>query len=518
MHCHPSNKRRGRRGEGKDFAGSSIFLWSPKAPALRVSEHDAGERWQSRGLGCKPPITMSRSSDGFDSLGVSPWLCTALRSMDIRSPTPVQRSCIPPALAGRDVIGAAQTGTGKTVAFALPILQAIAEDPYGICAVVLTPTRELAFQISQQVRALGAQIALRSEVVVGGIDELTQAAALDKRPHVVIATPGRLAMLVERAHANGANLLGRARFLVVDEADRLLEAEYLASLLTILGACSSSSRQTMLFSATMTPCIEKLQSMALQGTDAFRFDASKNRFATVETLNQAYAFMPGHLKETYLVHLLKTVRPQESCIVFTARCDTAEHLTTMLRVLGMRRVAAMHSEMKQVDRVEALQKLKGGTIRALVSTDVASRGLDIPSVEMIINYDLPRKTSTYVHRVGRTARAGRDGVAISFVTQSDVELLHAIEHELDQKLPKFDELGDSSLVMSELSLTLKARQVAHMEISDNGFMGRYDARREEARNLAKKRRRADRRREERVLRKRLKHSDRSSASPGIAPA
>jgi ATP-dependent RNA helicase DDX49/DBP8 len=446
---------------------------------------------------------MSGRPRGFDSLGLAPWLCKVLRSMGIVAPTPVQSACIPPALAGKDIIGAAQTGTGKTAAFALPILQAIGEDPYGICAVVLTPTRELAFQISQHVRALGSQIAVRSEVVVGGIDELTQAAALDRRPHIVIATPGRLALLVERARANGVDLLSRARFLVVDEADRLLEEEYLPSLGIILDACSCSKRQTMLFSATMTPSIDKLQAMALEGTDAFRFDASQNPYATVDSLNQTYALMPAHLKETYLVHLLKNVRPQDSCIVFVSRCDTAEHVTTMLRVLGMRRVAAMHSEMKQVERVEALQKLKGGTVRALVCTDVASRGLDIPSVQIVLNYDMPRKTSTYVHRVGRTARAGRNGIAISFVTQTDVDLLLAIEKELDRKLDKFEQLGDSAVVMPELSLTLKARQVARMEITDNGFMARYDGRREEARTIAKKRRRLERRREERSQRLRL---------------
>jgi ATP-dependent RNA helicase DDX49/DBP8 len=182
----------------------------------------------------------------------------------------------------------------------------------------------------------------------------------------------------------------------------------------------------------------------------------------------------------------------------------------MLRVLGMRRVAAMHSEMKQTERIEALQKLKGGVIRALVSTDVASRGLDIPSVQLVVNYDFPRKTATYVHRVGRTARAGRGGVALSFVTQSDVELVHAVEEDLGRKLEQFEALSDAAVVMPELSTTLKARQVARMEITDNGFLARYDGRREEARAAAKKRKRAERRRAEREQRQRLASDDAAS--------
>jgi ATP-dependent RNA helicase DDX49/DBP8 len=435
----------------------------------------------------------------FKDLGVAPWLVSALGALGITRPTPVQAACIAPALGGRDVVGAAETGTGKTAAFAVPVLQALAPDPRGVFAVVLTPTRELAFQIAQTFRALGASLALRAEVLVGGVDELAQAAALARRPHVVIATPGRLALLLKRD--GGAAVLAQTRWLVVDEADRMLEAEYLPDLGVVLDAASAEDRQTLLFSATMTPSMDRLHMLASQSTAAFRFDANRlNPFATVAALSQQYIFMPANLKETHLVHLLKVSRPADTVIVFAARCDTAEHLATMLRVLGMRRVASMHSEMPQTQRIAALQALKQGTVRALIATDVASRGLDIPHVDLVVNYDLPRVTSTYVHRVGRTARAGRKGLAVSFVTQTDVELVHAIEGGLERKLGLYADQKDEE-VMDELSTTLKARQIARLEITDNGFMARYDARRADGRAAAKKRKRTEQRKVERARRR-----------------
>lgn len=438
----------------------------------------------------------------FTDLGLSSWLVEGLNAMDMRTPTPVQAACIPAVLDGRDVVGAAETGTGKTAAFALPILQALATDPQGLFAVILTPTRELAFQISQQFSAFGAPIAVRVQTLVGGVDEMTQAAALARKPHIVVGTPGRTALLLERNKtALGENLFQRTRYLVVDEADRLLEPEYLENVASILDSCSLPSRQTLLFSATMTANIEKLNELLTKNSDAFRYNASENRFATVRKLRQSYAFMPVNLKEACLVRLLKVVFPKESCIIFVSRCDTAEQVTTMLRILGMRRVAAMHSEMKQILRVETLQKLKRGSLRALVATDVASRGLDIPQVEVVVNYDVPRKTSTYVHRVGRTARAGRKGLALTFVTQSDVALVHAIEGKLQRQLAKFDGL-DTDDAMQELSAALKARQLARMELTDSGFIARYDTRREESRTAAKKRK---------LLETSVEDSDESSA-------
>lgn len=419
----------------------------------------------------------------FAELGLSPWLQRSCRSLGLKTPTAVQRSCIPPILAGRDVIGAAETGTGKTAAFVLPILDILGRDPYGVAAVVLTPTRELAFQISQQVSALGAHIAVKEYTLVGGVDELSQVAALEKRPHVIVSTPGRLALMLRRDAVD----LARVRFLVLDEADRLLDPVYLGDLKSVLQSCESEKRQTLMFSATMTASLTQLQEVAM-GEDAFRFDARENRFATVDQLKQEYLFTPHNLKECHLVHLLKKEFPKESVIVFVSKCETAELLVTMLNLLGMRRVIALHSEMKQIKRIDALQKFKGQEVRALVATDLASRGLDIPACEIVLNFDIPRQVATYVHRVGRTARAGRKGLAISFVAQSDVELVHAIEEKTQKKLEEHK--GDTEeKIMDELSNALKARQIARMTLNDNGFMEKVDTRREDARKAAKKRKR-----------------------------
>lgn len=419
----------------------------------------------------------------FGALGLSPWLQRACKSLGLRSPTPVQRACIPAILSGRDVIGAAETGTGKTAAFVLPILDILGRDPYGVAAVILTPTRELAFQISQHVSALGAPMGVREYTLVGGVHELSQAAALEKRPHVLIATPGRLALMLRR----GAVDLARVRFLVFDEADRLLDPTYLEDLKAVLDKCQSEKRQTLMFSATMTASLTQLQEVAMDG-DAVRFDARENRFATVEALRQTYLFTPHNLKECHLVYLLKERFPKKSVIIFVSRCETAELILTMLNLLGMRKVAALHSEMKQTRRIEALQKFKGQTVRALVATDLASRGLDIPTCEVVINYDVPRQAATYVHRVGRTARAGREGLAISLVSQSDVELVHVIEEKIERKLEKL-EGSEEKKVMMELSNTLKARQIAKMNLNESGFVEKSDARRQDARKAAKKRKR-----------------------------
>lgn len=425
----------------------------------------------------------------FRQLGVKPWLVEACLSLGIAKPTPVQRACIPPILAGKDVIGAAETGTGKTAAFILPILQILAQDPYGICAVILTPTRELAVQISQQVSALGSRIAVRDQVIVGGVHELIQASALEKRPHIVVATPGRLGLLVSKHSLD----LSRVRFVVLDEADRLLDPTYLLDLKTILDACSSDKRQTLMFSATMTSSLEQLQEVAMD-KDAVRFDARLNRFATVDALKQEYIFTPLNLKECRLVYLLKEQFPKSNVIIFVARCETAELLVSILQLLGMKKVTALHSDMKQTARIDSLQRFKSKVVRALIATDVASRGLDIPTCDIVINYDLPRQAATYVHRVGRTARAGRSGLALSFVSQSDVELIRAIEDKIQKKLDEHKGAAEAD-ILSELSHTLKARQIARTNLDDNGFLDRAKERRADSRSAGKKRKREQRKNE-----------------------
>lgn len=439
-------------------------------------------------VGCTSPRSTATDDDimsSFDELGVDAWLVQACKALGIRSPTPVQKACIPPALENRDVIGAAETGTGKTLAFTVPVLQKLAEDPCALYGVIVTPTRELALQIGHVLGVLGSSSGLRHHVVVGGLDQMYQAAAISReRPHTLVCTPGRLALFIRSGELD----LAPTRFLVLDEADRLLDPSYLADLKTILQSCSSAERQTLMFSATMTSTLEAVQAIAV-GKNAFRFDARENRFATVSNLTQKYKFVPEHLKECHLVHCLKNEFPKESVIIFVTRCETAQFLVTVLNLLGMKKVVALHSDMKQSKRVEALDKFKGTSVRALVATDLASRGLDMPMCKFVVNYDLPRKASAYVHRVGRTARAGRKGQAVSFVTPRDVELVHAIEEKLNKKLEEY-EYESKKDPMNELTLTVKAKQIAKLSLEDSGFNEKVDSRRAESRKKAKRRQRA----------------------------
>jgi len=402
----------------------------------------------------------------FASLGVAPWLVSTLTTLGIKSPTEIQVESIPRILQGRDIIGKAKTGSGKTAAFALPILQTLARDPFGIYAIVLTPTRELAFQLAEQFRALGQGISLRDVVVVGGLDMLPQASALSKRPHVVIATPGRLA---DHLRSGTSMALSHTKFLVLDEVDRLMEHKFKKDLKTIADALPPpEKRQTLLFSATMT------KDEVLSGSNQFDLSADRTDFvqvfadddALVEQLDQRYLFMPQNIKEVYLAYLLSKSRfVNQSAIVFVSTCRGCEVVTQLLVELGLA-VESLHSRKNQARRLAALGKFRSGTVKILVATDVASRGLDIPTVQLVLNYDLPRVSADYIHRVGRTARAGRGGCAISFVSQYDIEMFKSIEESIGTgKQMEAYELEESD-VLTLLKTVAAAKRMAKIRLED----------------------------------------------------
>ncbi|KAF9962692.1 putative RNA helicase [Modicella reniformis] len=410
----------------------------------------------------------------FSQLGLTPWLVNSLKAMSITSPSEIQTKCIPEVLAGRDVIGGAKTGSGKTAAFALPILQKLSEDPYGVFAIVLTPTRELAFQIAEQFNVLGKTINLKDVVVVGGLDMMTQAIALSKRPHVIIATPGRL-----RDHINSskdAMHLSKVKFLVLDEADRLLTetfADDLGGILEVL----PTKRQTLLFTATMTDAVLELANPSSDDADANDAKASrrpppfvyqcKTAVSTVSTLTQSYIFIPSQLRETYLTYLLRAEEfVAKSTIIFCGRCRTAETIRVMLRELGIA-CTALHSEMSQQERLNSLAKFRGGIVTVLIATDVGSRGLDIPNVMLVLNYDIPRDPTDYIHRVGRTARAGRGGQAISIICERDVQLIQDIESRINKPMSEYPVPENKALEL--LSEVTSAKRVANMALHENQF-------------------------------------------------
>ncbi|OUM66829.1 hypothetical protein PIROE2DRAFT_40497, partial [Piromyces sp. E2] len=330
---------------------------------------------------------------------------------------------------GKDVIGSAKTGSGKTAAFALPILQKLAEDPFGVFALVLTPTRELAFQIAEQFRALGSSINLKQSIVVGGLDMMTQAIELSRKPHIVIATPGRLVDHINSS--TNAIHFKRIKFLVLDEVDRLLDSTFASSLEIILNELPKN-RQTLLFSATITPEIEELKNSSKKEMFMYRCN---ERYDVVEKLVQKYLFIPSMIKDVYLSYILNNCFENKTIIIFTGKCRTCERLNIMLRELGYR-TTSLHAIMSQNERLSSLAKFKSKIVKILIATDVAGRGLDIENVQVVINYDIPASPVDYIHRIGRTARAGRGGISLSLITEHDIELIQNIE-SLTSKFQKF---------------------------------------------------------------------------------
>jgi len=391
----------------------------------------------------------------FKSLGVVDVLCEACEQLKWKEPSKIQREAIPVALQNEDVIGLAETGSGKTGAFAIPILQALLDNPQRLHSLILTPTRELAFQISEQFEALGSGIGIKCAVVVGGIDMMTQSLMLAKKPHVIIATPGRLVDHLE--NTKGFNLKS-LKFLVMDEADRILNMDFEAEVDKILKVIPRE-RRTFLFSATMTKKVAKLQRASLR--NPVRVEVS-SKYQTVDKLQQSYLFIPAKFKDMYLVYILNELAGN-SFMVFCSTCANTQRVALMLRNLGMTAIP-LHGQMSQAKRLGSLNKFRGKERSILIATDVASRGLDIPHVDIVINLDIPTHSKDYIHRVGRTARAGRAGKSITFVTQYDVELFQRIEHLIGKQLPLYPTEEEEVKMLGER--VAEAQRYAKLEMSE----------------------------------------------------
>ncbi|CEM03635.1 unnamed protein product [Vitrella brassicaformis CCMP3155] len=394
------------------------------------------------------------SAESFEELGVCPELCEACRALGWVRPTKIQVKAIPWALKGRDIIGLAETGSGKTGAFALPILQSLLDQPQRVYGVVLAPTRELCVQIAEQFQALGASIALEVAVVVGGLDMVTQAMALSRKPHIIVASPGRLVDHLENTKGFHIRCI---KYLVMDEADRLLSMDFEEPLNKIIQA-ASGDRRTYLFSATMTSKVSKLQRASL--TKPVKVEVS-TKYETVSTLVQSYMFIPFKYKHTYLVALLKHLEAYVT-MVFAATCLGAQRTALLLRKLAFPAIC-LHGKMSQSQRLGALNHFKSGAKKVLVVTEVGSRGLDIPSVDVVVNMDIPTASKDYIHRVGRTARAGRTGRAITLVTQYDIEPFQRIEHALGHKLEETTEVHED-MAMAHHERVLEALREVDSEM------------------------------------------------------
>lgn len=371
------------------------------------------------------------------------------------------------------MIGLAQTGSGKTGAFVLPILQGLLDAPSAFYALILSPTRELAIQISEQVEALGAGTGVRTGVLVGGVDATSQAVVLGRRPHVLVGSPGRV---VDHLTNTKGFSLRTLKHLVLDEADRLLNMDFEKELDAILAACPRE-RRTQLFSATMTSKVARLQRACLRNPAKVEV-APKN--SVVATLRQEYAFVPAKLKDAHLIGIM-TQLAGSTAIIFARTCDSVRRVALALRALGFSGVP-IHGQMTQPKRLAALAKFKAGERSILVATDVASRGLDIPSVDLVINYDVPGNGKDYVHRVGRTARAGRSGRAVTLVTQYDVEAYQKVEALIGKKLDAYPVDTDAVELLAERvadALRIAAAQMRETDERRGGKRGKHGPRDDE---------------------------------------
>ena len=356
----------------------------------------------------------------FSQLGLAPAQLRVCDSLGYNTPTPIQQQAIPVALSGRDLIGCAETGTGKTAAFLLPIIQTISARPRpGIRVLVLAPTRELALQIQENYQALNHVRSNRSVIAIGGASIKAQLDGLRRGAAVLIATPGRLLDLIER----GAVKLSGVEILVLDEGDRMLDMGFLPAIRQILSLLPVK-RQTMLFSATMSASIEQLARSTTQ--DPKLIEVSRRGRAAIMVEQIAYP-VAQESKTALLLELLEKERqPFERVLVFTRTRRGAERLSHILKARD-HSVACIHSDRTQPQRVAALRAFSAGHARVMVATDIASRGLDIDSVSHVINYDVPAAPEDYVHRIGRTGRAGNQGQAITIVAPVDESSLRAIE-------------------------------------------------------------------------------------------
>lgn len=370
----------------------------------------------------------------FNDLGLAPELLKALTESGYTIPTPIQAQAIPVVLAGGDLMAGAQTGTGKTAAFTLPLLQKLlplasnsaSPAKHPIRALILTPTRELAIQVEESVKAYAKHTPLRSLVVYGGVDIKTQTPHLKSGVEILVATPGRLLDHIEQKTLQ----LNQVQMLVLDEADRMLDMGFMPDLKRIL-ALLPKNRQNLMFSATFSNEIKKLSDDFL--TNPLLIEVARSNATNDNVTQKVYQVSQGD-KEALLVQLLKEAS-QKQVIVFTKTKITASRLSRSLSKSGIA-ADAIHGDKTQSERIKALDAFKAGTVTALIATDVAARGLDISELPMVINYEIPSAPEDYVHRIGRTGRAGALGVAISFVSPEEEKYFVEIEKLIKRQITK----------------------------------------------------------------------------------
>ncbi|MBK9943757.1 MAG: DEAD/DEAH box helicase [Kouleothrix sp.] len=367
----------------------------------------------------------------FDQFDLDPRLMQGVRSAGYAAPTPIQAAAIPPALAGHDLIGTAQTGTGKTAAFVLPILQRLLKRPPQPTngargrprALIVTPTRELAEQINDSIRTLGRASGLRSATIYGGVPQGPQERALREGVEILVACPGRLLDHIDQGNAK----LDALDVLVLDEADRMFDMGFLPAVRRILSHVPAK-RQTMLFSATFPPEIEQLAGQALRAPQRIAVGISQ----PAATVSHALYPVAQHLKTGLTLELLKHTDTR-SVLIFARTRHRAARLAKLIERAGYR-VTSLHSDRSQNQRQQALDGFRDGTYQIMVATDIAARGIDVASISHVINYDIPDTADAYIHRIGRTGRAEREGDAFTLITPDDDATVRMIERAVGRRI------------------------------------------------------------------------------------
>jgi ATP-dependent RNA helicase RhlE len=388
----------------------------------------------------------------FQDLSLTEPIMRALKQEGYTTPTPIQQQAIPIVLAGKDLLGCAQTGTGKTAAFALPILEMLQKKKHSgykhIRALVLTPTRELAVQIEESFASYGRHTGLQQEVVFGGVSQNAQTLALRNGTDTLIATPGRLLDLINQGYI----YLDHLEVLVLDEADRMLDMGFINDIRKIIKLLPTE-RQTLFFSATMPPEIAKLSQTILRNPERVEVAPVSSTTALV---NQLVYLVNKSQKQTLLVHLLQDEKIDRT-LVFTRTKHGADRIAKDLNRAGIK-ADAIHGNKAQTARQRALANFKTGRLKVLVATDIAARGIDIDYLGLVINFDLPNVPETYVHRIGRTGRAGANGVALSFCDREEAPFLRDICRLIKQSIPVQDHPFKATAVASEQPKTVRHTQ------------------------------------------------------------
>lgn len=365
----------------------------------------------------------------FEDFNFEESLMEGLYSMGYKSPTPIQQQAIPVILSGKDLIGCAQTGTGKTAAYLLPIINHIIKSPTRhLNALIIAPTRELVLQIDQQIDGMGYFCSVGSIAIYGGNDGITwekQRHALEEGADIICATPGRLIALLQSGKINFDNL----QHLVLDEADRMLDMGFIDDLKTIINYLPKN-RQTIMFSATMPPKIRTLAGEISKNPEQVNIAISKPAAGIVQ---QAYSVF-DHQKEPLIKEILKN-EDFQSVIIFSSTKENVKNLEKTLRNIDGS-VKAFHSDLDQSEREEIMREFKGKRLRILIGTDILSRGIDVEGISLVVNYDAPPDPEDYIHRIGRTARASKAGVAITFINQRDQQKFAQIENLMGIEVPK----------------------------------------------------------------------------------